>query len=456
MRTPAALLIGVLACAEAFAAAPLATEFAYGLEIDPRGERALWRVELPPHVYRTVTRPDLGDIRVFNGAGEPVPFAVQRRAPETGEPPSPAALAFFPVHVAPGADTSGRGVRVETDDAGTIVSVTGEPSAGETERVGAYLVDASQLEQPPERLTLDWVRGGAEGFVTEIRIDASDDLAEWRTLMPRATVADLRSGPHALTQREIELPHHDARYLRLHWPKTLREVRLTGVTARFPAPRAEPARSWHAVSGRRLDEMPAGFAFDAGGRWTVDRARVSFHAGNVVVEGRLASRPEPGAAWRTRHRGVFFRLARGEGVVTSDAVDITPTTDRYWRLEAQSMEGESGDIAPELELRIVPHDVTFVARGAAPYVIAYGNRDAGPAGQPVDALLRDIDRADRERLVGRVEVDRRVTLGGIERTRPPAAPLPWKRWALWAVLVGGVVLLAGMVRRLAREMGDAS
>jgi hypothetical protein len=43
-------------------------DYAYGLKIEASGSEALYDVTLPPSVYRGVTRRDLGDVRVFNGA----------------------------------------------------------------------------------------------------------------------------------------------------------------------------------------------------------------------------------------------------------------------------------------------------------------------------------------------------------------------------------------------------
>ena len=73
-------LIILLALAQG---AALATErpdvFAYGIPIKAGAQSALYEVEIPLAVYRGVTRSDLGDLRVFNGAGETVPHALKPR-----------------------------------------------------------------------------------------------------------------------------------------------------------------------------------------------------------------------------------------------------------------------------------------------------------------------------------------------------------------------------------------
>ena len=64
----------------AVGAAERAQDFAYGMPIEADGEAALYEIEIPAAVYRTVTRSDLGDIRVFNGQGEVVPHALKQSA----------------------------------------------------------------------------------------------------------------------------------------------------------------------------------------------------------------------------------------------------------------------------------------------------------------------------------------------------------------------------------------
>ncbi|MGH9861462.1 MAG: DUF3999 family protein, partial [Candidatus Acidiferrales bacterium] len=71
-------LIILLALAQSAAlAAERPEDFAYGIPIQAGARSALYQVEIPLAVYRGVTRSDLGDVRVFSGAGETVPHALK-------------------------------------------------------------------------------------------------------------------------------------------------------------------------------------------------------------------------------------------------------------------------------------------------------------------------------------------------------------------------------------------
>jgi len=48
----------------------------------------------------------------------------------------------------------------------------------------------------------------------------------------------------------------------------------------------------------------------------------------------------------------------------------------------------------------------------------------------------------------------RQVIGGPTRRAAPAAPFPWKRALLWAMLALCVCLLAWMAYRLTKEMGE--
>lgn len=107
-----------------------------------------------------------------------------------------------------------------------------------------------------------------------------------------------------------------------------------------------------------------------------------------------------------------------------------------------------------LELGYAPERLLFVARGEAPFVLAYGHPEvpAGtftaedllaslPPGTPLEALLP-------------------AKLGTISRPEapPPPAPQPiaWQRIALWATLVVGVATLGWMATRLVRAISRST
>lgn len=452
-RIPTVLFALALAT-PAIAAAPVPDDFAFGVEVELEGDSALWQLELPDDVYRTVTRPDLGDLRVFNGAGEVVPHSLQRpEAPRT-VPGEPAPLPFFALRPRDPDERRGTALRVVTDEQGAVVDVISEAVSGggeESDRVGAWLIDASGLDQALSKLVLDWDRPEAADFAITVEVESSEDLVNWQTLV-RATLADLRSGDSALVHRDIPLPYLKAKYLRLSWPEAVQTVRLSGVRAAFGAVQQPLPRRWQDIVGAPAAQDPGAFEFDAGGYWPVDRVRLSFPVGNAVVQGVIESRFAAEAPWRTQGRGVFYQLRQDQLELRSEPLVLQPggANHRHWRLHAAAGEIRGG--MPILELGWLPHRLTFVAQGPSPYTLAYGSASVGAPSESVSALLGDMEGERRAALVKTAELGSLVTLGGVARLAPPPPPLPVRQWVLWAVLLLGVTVLAWMVRGSYRQL----
>ena len=60
------------------AAAPVPGDYASGLDLPGAADGGAYSVALPLTVYEQLTRADLADLRVFNGAGEVVAHALRQ------------------------------------------------------------------------------------------------------------------------------------------------------------------------------------------------------------------------------------------------------------------------------------------------------------------------------------------------------------------------------------------
>jgi hypothetical protein len=428
-------------------------DFARGFTAEPEGDEPFWELSLPDEVYCTVTRPDLGDLRVFDSNEAVVPHMVRRPTAVLGERHEPRALSFFPLRGRADEGPSERGLRVITDDQGAIISATREEvQAEQTERVIAYLIDTSGLPQMPNRLELKWERGGDGGFAVTVDVDSSDDLSRWRTVASRVTLADLQSGGATLVHREINLPPLAERYLRIEWPDSLGEVQLSGIQAFFAAQAQPLTRETIRVPGNPVDDGPSAYEFDTGGVRPVDQVRVVFQERNAVVDAVLLSRPTPEQGWRRRHSGTLYSLEREGTRVQSEPADLVQTSDRYWRLEIADGPGWAGS-PPSLEIGWVPDLLTVVAQGDGPFTVAFGSATVDAADRTTDGMLSVINDERGQALIASARASGVFVLGGDSRLEPPPPPLPWRTWVLWAILVTGVVLLGWMVRQLVAGMG---
>lgn len=413
----------------------------------PDAEAGLYRVELGPDVYRAALSPRLDDVDVLDGQGRPVPAQLlAARAPvEVATVRSP--LPWFPL---PGAD-AGRGgdlaLVVERATDGSVVRVDARMDADATapEASTSWLVDASALRGSIDALVLDW-REAPSPLEATFRIEGSDDLRQWRVLQPSVVLLDLRG--EGLRLRRDRLPvGAAARYLRL--------VPLSGagrlVLAKVEAERGtQPARPdpvhWLELEGRPGAARDAGaMLYELDGRFPVESVDVSLAAG-ATAQWRLYSRDDIDAPWVERAGPwLGYRI----GAERSPPQPLArPVRDRYWKLEATPAPARP----PALRLGWRPESLVFVAGDAPPFRVVAGSARAVRGDAPVARSLEAVRSARG--------ADWRPPLATLGDGAPLAGDTAlrpvrdWTSWLLWALLVAGAAMVAGMAFNLLRRPRD--
>lgn len=460
-------LIAILAVAALGARAEQPQDFARSAALGIDGKDALYEIVLPAAVYEGAARADLGDLRVFNGAGEVVPHAFRARVTETTEKQAPPAvnLALFPLHGDVAKGVEGSDFRFEKRGDRIVVQLrTREGEPVRERRLLGYVADASGIDRPIRALVFA-LPAGADNVVARLRVESSDDLAQW-SFLGEAQVVHLESGGQRLERLRAEFPPRKAKYLRLSSAGHGRSLELAGVTAEpsESTVTVEAARRWTQAPGVALapaKDSAGGYEFDLGGQFPADRIRLALPQQNTVVQVELLSRAKPGDPWRPVTNGVAYRLNRQGEEVTSPDSAIRANTDRYWLLRVDQRGGGLGTGQPLLNVGWVPHRLVFAARGDAPFRLTFGNREAKPAAYAIETLVPGY-KSDAELKLAS------ATVG--EATVPPAAAAPrsaepfawltdrpdWKRWMLWGSLVVAVLVLGLMAFRLGRQMSKPS
>ncbi len=453
--------LALLLLLPALAAGEQPKDFAYGIPLAVDGRGALYQVEMPAAVYAGVVRADLGDLRVFNAAGEVVPHALRPRATTTRARPHPVKVALFPIRTDAPAGVEGVDLRVEKSGERTVVDLRardGKPAAGA--KLVGYVADASALDAPLRAIVLE-LAAGADDVVSRVTLEASDDLRQWATLASGASVVKLASGGVRLEQLRIEFPARKAKYLRLSWPGRPAALELAGLAVEPGEAIIDAPRQWREAPGVPVKNKPGEFELDLGGRFPADRLRVSLPQPNTVASLEILARARPADPWRRVAHATAYRLRREGDEVRSPDIAIAGAADRYWLLRVDQRGGGIGAGAPALAVGWVPHRLVFAARGAPPFQLAYGSRDAKPAAYAIATLVPGYqDDATLDRAAQAAGTSERVAIGAAQ----PAAPLPlageaatrervdWKRWTLWASLVLGVAVLGLLALRLGRQM----
>ncbi len=448
-----AILIFITCATPVFAADPAPNDFAYGMRLATTGGEALHEATIPLDVYRAVTRGDLGDLCVFNGRNEVVPFAVIRPDSRPGGQKESVSLPIFPLLAEPGRKADTLSLQVKKDKSGSIINVTAADGKGTKREVIAYIIDASRIDRTIAALEPQ-LRTTDENFVRKISIQASNDLEHWTYTAPDAAIVRLHYADHTLERSTIDLDGTKARYLRISSADSGDMPEMTAVTARLAAITPEPARSWISVQATiKKKERYFTYLFDAGGRMPTDRIRVLLPQDNTLVNALFFSRPSLKDSWSPRGSSLLYRVRfRGNDIKNPD-VSFPPVTDRYWMMRIDRSGGGLGQGAPVPALGWVSEKVLFVARGEGPFTLAYGSSRIGIAGARGNDLLTEFKSLRKENIVaGTAATGPQFVLGGSAALRPGITPQDWKTAVLWVVLAAGVALLAWMAIRLYRQM----
>lgn len=429
------------------------SDFAFAAPVEVSSQEALLWLELPSAVYEGVVRTDLGDLQVFNAAGEVVPHAFLPRSEDTKVLAPPLQVPLFPLHGAAAAGLEGVDVRVDRTGIKTVVTLRGQKAGTSDTVLLGYLADLSALERPLGAL-LPAFSAQAGDLVTKLRIEGSDDLSRWTLLADAAPMLRLASGGQTLERTRVELAPRKTKYLRLSWPGTTPTPKLDSLSVELAPLMPPPPRAWKSAKPIAA-EKSGEYAFDLGGHFPVDRLRVILPEVNAVGAVQILSRAKPEHPWRSVTSGGVYRLLRDGTEVTSPDLAFATISARYWLVRVDARGGGLGSGSLGLDAGWLPQRMVFAARGAGPFQIAWGNRSARPTEYSVETLIPGyrhevaLDQLAVPIGTARLGVPRALAVDAATHER-----YDWKRAMMWVSLVLGVAVLARMVFVLARKMAQ--
>ncbi|MDP3481288.1 MAG: DUF3999 family protein, partial [Desulfoprunum sp.] len=281
-------------------------DFAYGYPLKTDSKGAISALVVPDEVYRTARRADLGDLRVFNAAGEIVPHLLRQAALQDVSLPSREDVPFFPLP-----QTAGQGagaelaVMVQRNVHGTIIHIDSQQSVpGTGKPVSAYLFDLSGLKIEARDLELIWPTGGLA--VATVDLQESSDLVQWRPLVESATLVDLQHQGQRIAQRTIHLPAQPLKYVKMTDQTGQGLFALQKVTVLSGIEPARQQRHWLALDKGKVSQEDTLTAVDFASsyRLPVSGARLLFPEPNSMLRATVQSRPDDKSPWLSRCSGV--------------------------------------------------------------------------------------------------------------------------------------------------------
>ncbi|AVR03084.1 DUF3999 family protein [Pluralibacter gergoviae] len=428
-------------------------DYAFGETLDAPGHSPWYRLALPEAVYRQATSGDLRDVRVFDRQGESVPFSLELRK-VTPPVNAPVALRIFPMDISPvpGAVMddvwtgrlllqSKNGVEIRLE--GEMVDGLGSSYLLALPESLAEMTDIRQLQFTWEKPQSSW-----QGRVSIWAINNPERSQTWYSLKEDVPLMDLRSGDDRLKIDRIQLnatlSRDGTRYLLLNVKG--KAPRLTGVSAVPGEEEARVAPVSITPDARRVSDKEAIWSWARPQPLTALQIALAEEGTLPVI---VAWRPDADAAWQTLTRTLIYQL-NGQASGT-----IAMSGQRVQAIRMVPISARLPAVLPKVLGLRDGYQLIFNAQGKGPYILAWGNGAARPASLPLDELIPESLRQshDIEALPEAAPVAP-VTLGGEARlgaTSEEAQRSRWQTLLVWAILITGVLALAGMAWRLWRE-----
>lgn len=328
-------------------------------------------------------------------------------------------------------------------------------SAWGAKRPGAsYLLALPEGQQGAVRLSqlrLDWKppQDGWQGSVSLWAIRTPGSGEGWQPLKENVPLMELASGGDRLKLDTLDLQvlmsAEETRYLLLVFRD--QGPQLTGASAIVPQKPAWTASV--AVPGQAGQHSDR----EAIWRWRQPQPLNALQV-SLSDEGTLPLamewRPAADAAWQPLVKTVAYRLD-GE---TSPPLALSGSPVEAVRLRAVS--GRLPDALPAVSGLRDGYQLIFNAQGKGPYILAWGNGAARQASLPLDELIpASLRKSHDPNALPDAALVAPVALGGEARlaaTSEEAQSGRWQTLLVWAILITGVLALAGMAWRLWREV----
>jgi hypothetical protein len=426
-------------------------DFLWRASLDVPANTGLARVELPAGALARLQSADARDVRVFNAAGEAVPFAWITPPPSDAKPSEQRTRSYraLPLYVAPPqatGPTASTQVRIEGQSGSVWVRMDGAQPAG-ARKLDSVIFATRGEEQCVAAIDVEATLPAN----TPVRVNASTsaDLASWTALAVRGRLyrfegADAPANLRIAFDTPVDLKD---RYLRLDWTGQ-DGVTITSVTGVVANAAAAPHRLRVELPAARQTAADA-IEIDTGFATRMAGLAIEAQRDNTLVPVRVLGRGDASQPWRTLGQTVVYRIGPGNDRMDNPPLDLHGASARSLRIQStngSAIQGAQWRVSAEFD----PAQLVFVASGAGPFTLAAGHRDVTSAALPASTITG---------LLGARKLDDLplAKAGPALETPQAAGPFDWipgapgKSTVLWVVLLAGVLILGGVAWSLLRQ-----
>lgn len=460
----AALALPALAAAGTAPASDTPHDYAYTAALTSAARQGVLQLRLPQDVYLHARSQDLNDVRIFDAAGMPLPFALRNPAAERRTSHRSLPLKIFPLMA--NREQNGQvALDVRTGADGQLLSVQLRPDRpqgpNDIPRLTALILDLG--ESAEKRAQIDALRftlpASQQAYSAQVWLDISDDLQHWDS----AGTAEL----NWLSNQQAQTLAND----RLNFaPRQFRYARVTwrgGAPVLFAAISAEQLLQTEVAPYTdtllllpEAGKYPEDLMYTAPPAVPVRKLGLQFNDASTVLPATIGVYRElpalqvgKSATWRfdPLASATFYRITQDGKERTSGDVEIAPQHAAQWVLRTPG----APTVKPALRISWEPASLIFLASGKAPYTLAVGRDQATPAARDITQVAPSFSAKELQMLEVATATPlqlQRDNAAQNERAAQEAGAAARQRiLILWGFLLAGVAALAYMVWRLLKQ-----
>jgi hypothetical protein len=457
---------------------PNPSDFAMQLPLRLSGDNGVVQLQLPLIVYQHAQSATLADVRVFNSAGQPVPFAFFQPTHSSTTQWRESEVKLFPLLSDATDDSSGQlelDVRASQDGALLSVHAKGLGKQSTGKRLIALILD---LGKSPAGESLDSLQlflpdSVTESYRADLAIEQSDDLKLWDRVAQsridwlKSAGQDSRSSSDLVNDR-IPLSARAGRYVRIQWLEG-KPLQFKRVVARWRSSASPADETMEVVLKPAPGKLSGDWAYASSPAIAADEIGLNLPNPNTVMPvsiGFYRQQLKPTRKWvfDAMTANTFYRLNQNGIERVSSRLHIAPQGSNEWVVHPQTATTE----APELVLRWHPHTIVFTAQGGknesenASFILAFGASAEKQnlwltSKSPLSLVAPGFSDSDLNQLEHAMLGEAIATPASTQATiavETAEVKINKRTLWLWGVLIFGTLLLAGMSWRLYKQMNS--
>lgn len=432
-------------------------DFAYIAETQTSMDTPYYELEIPAVVYESITRPDLGDLRVLNGDGQVVPHGLRAAAMKRSDSTQTINMPFFPLYQQTGQATTDLHLNIKRNNQGEVINIHSRlPKDNKDNRLSGYLLDLRQWNKPISQLKINWKNTDNATFIRKLNISKSADLERWSAVAHGKTLVNMSYQNHQLVENTINLTMPKTNYLRLVFDDNKPGLEVESIEVTHSQSSFEKHQNWKSVS-IKPSSVAGEYMFDYSLKSLARQLDIKLPENNTVVRVQVLSRATEQQTWQHRGSTLLYRLTVSGADIDKTKINVSANSDAHWLLRFDQQGGGIGSGLPKVKLAWQPQQLVFVARGQPPYRVVWGSTRVKPVNINANQLLPNTlnNSASDTSMISPA-----LLLSDTKRTVNKHALMPkekeinWRQWILWIVLVTAAAMLVWMAMRLMKKMAD--